>query len=206
MRILFLIVFAIFLSTGTLAEPDYPQSAPTPAPIVTGPGGSPRADAMPWSSGELRSAAPSSADLTLQRLFTLIDERDRQYRQRFEDSEKAVNAALVAAKEAVNAALAAAKEAVTKAETANEKRLDAVNEFRGQQKDILATLMPRAETDIRFQTIENKLADINAVIIRAQGQFSTLGWLWAAMGALFGGMIAIATLVINFRRGAPPKA
>lgn len=188
----------VFLMVGGVALAQAPPP-PGQVPLVTAPS-STRSDAPPWSSGELRSAAPSSADLTLQRLFTLIDERDRQYRQRFEDSEKAVNAALVAAKEAVNAALAAAKEAVTKAETANEKRLDAVNEFRAQQKDLLNTLMPRAETDIRFRAIENKLSEQNDIITRAQGQFASLGWMWGALGALAGGMITIGGLILNWRR------
>lgn len=194
---LLVFVFAGCLLVGSVSAAEVPP--PGQVPLVQGPS-STRAEVPPWSSGELKSAAPSSADLTLQRLFTLIDERDRQYSQRFQDSEKAVNAALVAAKEAVNAALAAAKEAVTKAETANEKRLDAVNEFRGQQKDLLNTLMPRAETDIRFKAIETKLAELNDYIVRTQGQFASLAWLWGALGAMFGGLIGIAGLIVNWRK------
>src|SRR6185295_16580666 len=58
---------------------------------------------------EATSVPPSTSDLTIEQIYTLINERDRQYQQRFEGQEKAVNAALIAAKEAVNAALAAAK-------------------------------------------------------------------------------------------------
>jgi hypothetical protein len=65
--------------------------------------------------------------------------------QRFGASEKSVSDALAAADKAVAAAMAAAEKAVTKAEVAAEKRFDAVNEFRGQQKDLLGTFLPRSE-------------------------------------------------------------
>jgi hypothetical protein len=75
----------------------------------------------------------------------LINLNDRRYEelrrsdalrteQRFEASEKAILAALTAAKEAVN-----------KAEIAQEKRLDSVNEFRGQLSDQAATFVTRTE-------------------------------------------------------------
>ena len=100
-------------------------------------------------------------------IYQIISERDRQYAQRFEAQQKAVDAALVAQDKATSAAFAAAKEAVaaalaaqeratnaaftaansavTKAEMANEKRLDNVNEFRGQLKDQAAGFVTRAE-------------------------------------------------------------
>lgn len=100
-------------------------------------------------------------------LSQVIAERDRQYAQRFEAQQKAVDAALVAQDKATSAAFAAAKEAVaaalaaqeratnaaftaansavTKAETANEKRLDSVNEFRAQLKDQAGNFVTRTE-------------------------------------------------------------
>ena len=142
---------------------------------------------------------PSTSDLTIEQLYALINERDRQYQQRFEGQEKAVNAALIAAKEAVNAALAAAKEAVTKAEVANEKRLDNVNEFRGQLKDQAATLMPRAESDIHFKAIENELARINGIVLTAGGRFEGAQWLWGIIGALIGGIVSIVAVCLTMR-------
>lgn len=156
-----------------------------------------------WQRDNLKadtaSIRPSTSDLTIEQLYSLINERDRQYQQRFEGQEKAVNAALIAAKEAVNAALAAAKEAVTKAEVANEKRLDNVNEFRGQLKDQAATLLPRAEADIRFRSMEVDLARLNNAVISGTGKFEGVQWLWGILGALFGGIIAIVTVGISLR-------
>lgn len=151
------------------------------------------------------SSVPSTSDLTIEQLYTLINERDRQYQQRFEGQEKAVNAALIAAKEAVNAALAAAKEAVNKAETANEKRLDNQNEFRGQLKDQAATLLPRAEADIRFRAIEGEMNRISDAVLSGTKQLEGAQWLWGLLGALVGGIIAIITVGLSIRNSFPRK-
>ncbi len=82
----------------------------------------------------LLTTAAVSEELSLSQLKIVIDERDRQYGQRFDAQEKAVAAAL-----------AAAKEAVTKAEVAAEKRFDSVNEFRNTLKDQTGTFVTRNE-------------------------------------------------------------
>jgi len=57
-------------------------------------------------------------------IHAVLSEREKRYEQRFLDQERAVNAALTAAKEAVD-----------KAEKAHERRLDLLNEFRAQSQD-----------------------------------------------------------------------
>jgi len=64
----------------------------------------------------------------------LFAERDARYSQRFTDSETATRAAL-----------AAAEKAVAKAETASERRFEAVNEFRQTLSDQAATFITRTE-------------------------------------------------------------
>ena len=88
---------------------------------------------------------------------TDANERDLRYQQRFDAQEKAVRDALAAAKEAVTAALIAADRAVTKAELASERRFEGVNEFRAQLADQAATLMPRAESTLILNTINDKV-------------------------------------------------
>jgi hypothetical protein len=63
-------------------------------------------------------------------LRELIDERDLRYQQRYDASQKALDAALLSADRAVQAALQAAKEAVTKAELSADKRFELLNELR----------------------------------------------------------------------------
>lgn len=78
-------------------------------------------------------------------LLALMAERDQRNQQRFDGQEKAVVAALHAAKEAVD-----------KAETASNKRFDASNEFRQQLSDQAATFMPRREAEQRLGVLESQ--------------------------------------------------
>ena len=87
----------------------------------------------------------------------VLDERDRLYGAKFVASEVAVSAALIAQKTSVDAALVAADRAVAKADIANEKRFDAVNEFRGQLNDQAKTFMPRTETTALIKSIDDKV-------------------------------------------------
>jgi hypothetical protein len=64
-----------------------------------------------------------------------------------ESDQRAIGAALDAAKEAVAAALAAAEKAVLKAERAAELRFDAVNEFRATLTDQAATFASTEKVD-----------------------------------------------------------
>jgi hypothetical protein len=105
-------------------------------------------------------------------LKSLADERDRTYQQRWEASQNAITAALVAQekavaaafnaqKEAVASALSAADRAVGKAEDAATKRFESVNEFRGQLSDQVATFLPRIEFDRGMTALTEKLESSN---------------------------------------------
>jgi CHASE3 domain sensor protein len=105
-----------------------------------------------------------------------IEDNDVRYEQRFESQEKAVSAALQAA-----------KEAVSKAETAAEKRFDSVNEFRGQLADQARAFMPRAEAELQFDAIAEKINNIQGLLGsiggRSQGISAAVGYLVAAVSA-----------------------
>jgi len=101
---------------------------------------------------------------------------------------------LANAKEQTAAALAAAKEAVTKAEISNEKHFESVNEFRGQQKDMIATLVPRGEADVRFKSIEDRLAAIAANQNTGKGRWEGANWLWGVLIGVLGLVIAFISL------------
>jgi len=84
----------------------------------------------------------------------IIDERERLADTRFE----AVYAAQTAAEKQVAIAFAASEKAIVKAEEAQREYNIRSNEFRGQLDDQAKTLMPRAETDARFNSLEDKFA------------------------------------------------
>jgi hypothetical protein len=73
--------------------------------------------------------------------------------QRFTDSDKAIQAALQAAKEAVG-----------KAEIASEKRFDSVNEFRQSLSDQTATFIPRTEYDVQYKSLDDKVNAISKLV------------------------------------------
>ena len=100
-------------------------------------------------------------------LRTLMDERDRRYEERF----KAMD-------EKTGLALTSSEKAVAKAETATEKRFDAVNEFRGQLKDQAATLMPRAEADAKFASMNKEIEELKKSANTAQGRSGGFNAAW----------------------------
>ena len=96
---------------------------------------------FPTSSGVVDSIARSQIEHLRELLFAAEKLND----QRFQAIEKNVSTALNAQESATAAALQAVKEAGLKQETATERRLESVNEFRGQLKDQAATFVTRAE-------------------------------------------------------------
>ena len=108
-------------------------------------------------------------------LTALIAELDRRVEQRFLAQEKAVEAAL-----------AAAKEAVLKAEAASERRFEAVNEFRAVLTDQSATFVTRTEVDQRLLSMGEKLEAV-------QGQLKEIGGL--SLGSA-GTRAALVSLVL----------
>lgn len=131
----------------------------------------------PYNTGAYSAGAVDSSSVPLRDFFSsrldqfraevidrfaqqrdVIDERDRQYAQRFAAQQEALSAALLAAEKAVANALAAAKEAVIKAENAANDRFDGVNEMRGQLDDQARNFVTKDTFDAKFEALENKLA------------------------------------------------
>lgn len=122
-------------------------------------------------------------------LRELIDERDLRYQQRYDASDKALTAALLAADRAVQAAMIAAKDAVTKAEMSADKRFELLNELRTgvattDQVDALAKLIDGLTH--RLDMAEGRHAGIK----------DNRTGIYAAIAAL-GVAISIVVVVIN---------
>lgn len=122
----------------------------------------------------------SSEAPSVRELYSIMQERERANGQRFDAQEKAVAAAL-----------AAAKEAVVKAEAAAEKRFDSVNEFRNTLKDQQQTLLPRTEATVQFRIMQERLDSIEGRLTLIQGRNEGASWLWGIVlglaGLIFGG-------------------
>jgi Flp pilus assembly protein TadB len=134
-------------------------------------------------------AASQAPDLTTRELLSIMNERSTANNQRFDAQEKAVAAAL-----------SAAKEAVTKAEAAAEKRFDSVNEFRSTLKDQQLTLAPRAEVDVRIKSIESKIADLDERVTRLTGRGEGASWLWGVLSAAAGLVAGLVVAIMAVRR------
>lgn len=136
-----------------------------------------------------------TADADLGAIRAVLDERDRRYSERFDAQEKAVAAAL-----------AAAKEAVLKAEQASEKRFDGVNEFRATLSDQAATFMPRKEAQAESAMLREKIDTTNTLLSALSGRVDTLigartgatdmwGWIVGAVGVL----LALGSFALSLR-------
>lgn len=112
----------------------------------------------------------------------LMVESDRRNQQRFEGQEKAVGAALQAAKEAVE-----------KAEAAANKRFDSVNEFRQQLSDQAASFMPRREAEQRLGVLETQAN-------RQSGKEDGSGRFGASLLAIGSLLIASAAVLVAIFR------
>lgn len=109
-----------------------------------------------------RTHEPSLRELTsqLDALEKLMDEKVGRIRDRIDERDRLYTDRFKATDEKTTLALNASKEAITKAETATEKRFDAVNEFRGTLSDQAATLLPRAEALSKFAGYDEKFEDV----------------------------------------------
>lgn len=98
-----------------------------------------------------------------------------------------------------NTALQSAEKAVSKAEVAQEKRLESVNEFRGQLSDQAATFVRREDVDIRLNALGERLQETNTKVTKLEenrvGQTASRGSIYAFIGAAVG-LIGITLAII----------
>lgn len=134
-------------------------------------------------------AFAQNVDPSTRELLSILNERSTANNQRFDAQEKAVAAAL-----------AAAKEAVAKAEAAAEKRFDSVNEFRATLKDQQSTLIPRTEVDVRLKGMDSKIADNEARIVQIVSRAEGSAQLWQGITVALGIGIAGIALLDRFRK------
>lgn len=125
-----------------------------------------------------------------------IDGNDRRYEQKFASQDLAVKDALAAQKELTAAAFASSEKAIVKAEDAQRDYNLRSNEFRGQLDDQAKRLMPRSESDTKFQSQEEKIAEqrrliellstrLTSIESRGRGANALWGYVAGAIGLIF---------------------
>jgi len=114
----------------------------------------------------------------------LLDERDRRYTERHAALEKSFLLAM-----------SSADKAVQKAETAIERRLEGVNEFRATLADQQRLLMPRAEVEVIVNSMNERIADLKQQLdtLKAERQGIKGGWGYAV--GVVGLVLAILSLM-----------
>jgi hypothetical protein len=101
------------------------------------------------------------------------------------------DAILVEKDKAISAALLAAKEAVTKAETASDKRFENVNEFRQTLSDQTSTFVPRTEWQSAKDEQERRLRIVEAAATGVAANRALLIVLAGLVVAAVGVVVAI---------------
>lgn len=123
----------------------------------------------------IREGSSWTVDSLHEHVLSMLREADERYQERWEMAQKAIevalsaqksalDAALTAQKSAVDASFSAQKEAVLKAEAANEKRFEAVNEFRSALGDTARQQLLRTEAEIQFKALGDRIESIDRVI------------------------------------------
>ena len=90
-----------------------------------------------------------TVDTLHEHIVKLLEAKEERDSERFD-----------AQKEQTKLALDSADRAVNKAEQAAEKRFESVNEFRETLADQQRNLMPRAESELQFKSINDKVDNI----------------------------------------------
>ncbi len=107
----------------------------------------------------------------------------------------------IAARETLVAMYKSQQDAIAKADMANEKRFQAVNEFRAQLGDQARTFMPRAEVEVMLKAFDSRLDKIEGQQTERAGLKTGTkeGWLYAV--GVIGLIATILGLLALFKKG-----
>lgn len=104
-------------------------------------------------------------------------------------------------KEMTDLSAASADRAVTKAETATEKRFEAINGFRAQLENMAKTFAVKSEVDLRANALEDKLNTAVVTLSENKGKGAGINIAWvtaiSAIGVIATVIGAIAVLTSN---------
>ncbi len=102
---------------------------------------------------------------------------------------------------AVAAALSAAERAAAKADSAMEKRFDAVNEFRATLSDQAAHLLPRAEFNAQFSGLLDRVGiiseQLNTLAAKTEGKREGIGGTGSTILSFIVGTAAVVAILLS---------
>jgi len=128
-----------------------------------------RNDALRLYTDEGFNALRRSLDQFRDEFHDYIQSLHTEIDRRFLEAAQAVATAANAQQRAIDAALISAEKAVDKANTANEKRFEGVNEFRGQLTDQAATFIARPEYASTIDALGDKVDTLDSRLTGVQG-------------------------------------
>jgi hypothetical protein len=105
-----------------------------------------------------------------------------------------------AVEKAVLAAIAASDRAVNKAEAANEKRFDAVNEFRGALNDSTRLMMPRSEAEQSFRVLSEKIEVFGKRVDAREQQGRGLNQGWIILASVISVLSSIGMFIYTITK------
>jgi hypothetical protein len=120
-------------------------------------------------------------------LMAILAERDERYGQRFADLETALRAAL-----------AASEKAIGKAESATEKRFEAVNEFRGTLSDQASQFMTRTEATALTDRNTERIQELADRVNRSEGRGTGVSASWGYLVGAAGLVATVIAIVVAF--------
>jgi len=105
----------------------------------------------------------------------ILEQRDIRHQQRFDAQQSALRDTFTGLEKQFTIAMLAAEKAVTKAETAAERRFDAVNEFRNALSDQATKLLTRSEAEAHFSALLDKIDGNTTQVAKVELDAKLLG-------------------------------
>jgi len=133
-------------------------------------------------------------------VLAMMSEHSRRHEQRFEGDLRAVREALQAQKELATMAMNSADRAVAKAESATEKRFDAVNEFRETLADQQRTLMPRSEAELELKSLHMLVDKLEIRLSEFEARHRGFSGGWGVAVGIVGFIAFVLSVLMTWRK------
>lgn len=137
-------------------------------------------------------------DWTIGSLKVYEDEKLTLLKQLMDERKEHLKELRVADQRAIDAALSAAKEAVTKAEFANDKRFDAANEVKATFGAQLSEKLGVSEYHTAHQALIDKIDGLTVRIAATEGRSSGLNAGWGYLVGIVGLAATVIGLILAF--------